>query len=137
MESIGRLMGTVRKVDTSRSRDCIGKFLRVKIRFNVREPLMRGTFVNFPDDGKVWVDFKYESLLKYCIICGMLRHATRVCKGLQVNGMRAGKNSGDLENTFAFRGLDVETDLQGNPLGISSQSKASAGLNGGQKSSER
>lgn len=56
--SIGGLVGTVKKVDRSGSKDCIGRFLRVKIRFNVREPLMRGTFVNFPNDGKVWVDFK-------------------------------------------------------------------------------
>ncbi|KAM1040976.1 hypothetical protein ACFX13_030941 [Malus domestica] len=52
-ESIGGLMGTVRKVDKSGSRDCIGRFLRVKIRFNVREPLMRGTYVDFPDDGRI------------------------------------------------------------------------------------
>ncbi|KAM1223595.1 hypothetical protein ACFX2G_043554 [Malus domestica] len=56
-ETIGGLIGTVRKVDKSGSRDCIGRFFRVKVRFNVREPLMRGTFVNFPDEGKVWVDF--------------------------------------------------------------------------------
>lgn len=70
VESINGLMGTVRMVDKTGSRDCIGRFLRVKIRFNVLEPLMRGTLVNFPDDGKVWVDFKYESLPKYCLICG-------------------------------------------------------------------
>lgn len=64
-EAIGGLMGTVRKVDTTGSRDCISRFLRVKIRFNVREAFMRGTFVDFPDEGTIWVDFKYESLPKY------------------------------------------------------------------------
>lgn len=40
-ESIGGLIGSVRKVDKSGSHDCIGRFLRVKIRFNVCEPLMK------------------------------------------------------------------------------------------------
>lgn len=52
-ESIGGLIGTIQKVDTSGSQYCIGRFLRVKICFNVREPLMRGTFVHFPDEGMV------------------------------------------------------------------------------------
>lgn len=63
---------------------------------------MRGTFVNFPDEGKVWVDFKYESLPKYCLICGLLGHPTRVCKDLQVDGMRDDESSRDMEEAFAF-----------------------------------
>lgn len=35
-EAIGGLMGTIRKVNTSRSHDYIGRFLRVKIHFNVK-----------------------------------------------------------------------------------------------------
>lgn len=53
VESIRGFMGNVRKVDTSGSRDCIRRFLLVKICFNVRELLMRGTFVKFPDEGTV------------------------------------------------------------------------------------
>lgn len=52
-ESIGGRMGCVWKVDTSVIRDCIGRFLQVKVCFNVCEPLMHGTFVNFLDGGKV------------------------------------------------------------------------------------
>lgn len=46
-------MSCMRKVDTSVIRDCIGRFLRVQVSFNVCESLMHGTFVNFLDDGKV------------------------------------------------------------------------------------
>lgn len=79
-ESIRGILGTVRNMDTSVSRDSIGRFLQVKIRFNVCEPLMHGMFVNFLDEGTVWVNFKYESLPKYCLICGIMGHATRVYK---------------------------------------------------------
>lgn len=128
-------MGTVRKVDTSGSRDCIGRFLRVKISFNVHEPFIRGTFVKFPNDGKVWVDFKYESLPKYCLICGMLGHPTRVCKDIQNSGRADGDGLGDQDDTPSFRGL--ETDLRGKPLGSSSRSKVSVGSNGVRKSAWR
>lgn len=43
--AIGELVGMVLKVDRSVSKECIGRFLRVKVRFNVKEQLMRGTYV--------------------------------------------------------------------------------------------
>lgn len=130
-------MGKVRKVDKLGSRDCIGRFLRVKISFNVREPLMRGTFVNFLDDGKVWVDFKYEMLPKYCLICGILGHATRVCKESQTDGKDEGESSGKRKEEYGFSGLDVTTDLRGNPLNYGGINKAHLGSNNGRWSSDR
>ncbi|RXI03172.1 hypothetical protein DVH24_003824 [Malus domestica] len=52
----------------------------VRIRFNVREPFMRGTFANLTKDEVIWSDFKYKCLPRYCLICGLLGHVTRVCK---------------------------------------------------------
>lgn len=114
-QSIGGLMDTIMKVDTFVSKDCIDRFLRVKIRFNVREPLMKDTFISFPDDGTVWVDFKYEYLPKYCLICGVLGHSTRVCKELNIEGdyMESKKAQ---EGMYAFKGLDAEFDLRGKSL---------------------
>lgn len=37
---------------------------------------MRGTQVEFPDEGNLWVDFRYEGFLDYCLICGKIEHAT-------------------------------------------------------------
>lgn len=68
--TIGGVIYTIVKVDKDDGRDCIGRFLRVKITFDVREPLMRGTNVEFPDDETMWVDFRYEGLPSYCLICG-------------------------------------------------------------------
>ena len=109
-EAIGGLLGHVRKVDTFVSCDCIGRFLQVKVWFNVREPLMRGTFVNFPDEGNVWVDFKYEALPKYCLICGCLGHATRVCRELQDGVLDEGRSMMDPGIRMPYQGLDAVTE---------------------------
>ncbi|KAM1120135.1 hypothetical protein ACFX2J_044046 [Malus domestica] len=135
-ESIGSLMGEVRSVDKTGSRDCIGRFLRVKIGFNVREPLMRGTFVTFPDDGKIWIDFKYESLPNYCLICGKLGHPTRMCKDTLDKQTEPEDYPKTSNEAFAFRGLDAVSDLRGNPLGPGTRSRASSGSNGGRSGSE-
>ncbi|KAM2511008.1 hypothetical protein PS1_035441 [Malus domestica] len=136
-ESIGGLLGTVKSVDKSGSRDCIGRFLRVKIKFNVREPLMRGTFDNFPDEGRMWVDFKYEGLPKYCLICGLLGHATRVCRGSQDLGKSDGEPIEDLGEGLAFKGLDALTDLRGKPLGVGGSARTPRGSSGGRMDSGR
>ncbi|KAM1292011.1 hypothetical protein EV2_019582 [Malus domestica] len=130
-ESIGGLMGTVRKVDKSGSRDCIGRFLRVKIRFNVREPFMRGTFVDFPDDKRIWVNFKYEALPKYCLMCGMLGHTTRAYTETREEGVKEGESSGELNDGLGFKGLDAVIDLWGNHIGSWARSKGFRGSNGG------
>lgn len=38
--AIDGLLGTVLTVDRSASKECIGRFLRTKVRFNVKELLM-------------------------------------------------------------------------------------------------
>ncbi|KAM1745806.1 hypothetical protein ACFX11_012503 [Malus domestica] len=134
-EPIGRLIGTVRMVDKTGRRDCIGRFLRVKVRFNVREPLMRGTFVSFPDDGKIWIEFKYEALPNYCLLCGMLGHPTRVCKELQTAELVDDEIPKGKEEALVFRGLDAVMDLRGNPLGAGTRSRASQGSSGGRRNS--
>lgn len=136
-EAIWGLMGTVCTVDISVSRDCIGRFLRVRIRFNIREPLMRETFVNFPDDGRLWVDFKYEALTKYCLICGLMGHATRSCMNCSTDDRVVGRNSMHREDKLSFRGLDAVMDLRGNPLRTGFQGGGVVGSNDGSNSLRR
>ncbi|KAM2067542.1 hypothetical protein ACFX1T_043869 [Malus domestica] len=136
-ETIEGLLGTVKSVDKTGSKDCIGRFLRVKIKFNVWEPLMRGTFVNFPDEGRVWVDFKYAGLPKYCLICGLLGHATRFCKGPQTFGKEDEENSEVLGEGFAFKGLDALTDLNGKPIVTGVSNRTPRGSSGGRMDSGR
>lgn len=112
-KTIGALLGTVVRVDKDDGRDCIGRFLHVKITFDVRESLMRRANVDFPDDGSMWVDFHYKGLPSYCLICGKVGHVTRWCKE-----ERLGEDTTeiDVEALFAFKGLDAEYDLRGNCL---------------------
>lgn len=71
---IKSLAGQVPEIDQSRGRDCIGRFLWVRIRMDISLLLMRGIFVGFPEERARWVDFRYESLLEYCSHCGCLGH---------------------------------------------------------------
>ncbi|KAM1386256.1 hypothetical protein ACFX2F_032738 [Malus domestica] len=107
------LVVDVIKAGKDDGRDYIGRFLQVKISFDVREPLMRGAIVEFPDDGKMWIDFLYEGLLNNCLICGKMGHVTRWCKEKTL-GERA--STEDVEAMYAFKGLDTEFDLRGNWL---------------------
>lgn len=58
-KKIGSVIGQVLTVDHSEGNECIGRFVRVHIRVDVRQPFMRGTFVEFTNDGAMWVDFLY------------------------------------------------------------------------------
>ena len=78
--AIGGLIGTVLKVDKDDGRDCIGRFLRVRISFDVSEYLMWGANVEFPNDGGIWVDFRYEgcrTIVLYVVKWDMLRGCVR------------------------------------------------------------
>lgn len=130
-------MGTIRKVDTSGGWGCIGRFLRVKIRSNIREPIIRGTFVEFPDEGRIWVDFKYESLPKYCLICRLMGHSTRVCRDLQEVNRVVGEDTGHSGGVLPYRGLDVVVNLWGNALRTVFRGAESTGSNGWRYSPER
>lgn len=105
------LIGKVVKVDKDDGRDCIGRFLRVRISFDVRELLMRGANVEFPNYGTIWVDFRYKGLLNYFLICGKVGHVTRWCK-VEKLGDKASEV--DTEALYAFKGLDAKYDLKGN-----------------------
>lgn len=74
--AIGGLIREVVKVDKDDGHDYIGRFLRVRMSVDVQEPLMRGANVEFPNDGTLWVDFRYEGLPYYYFIHGKVRHIT-------------------------------------------------------------
>lgn len=46
--------------------DCVGRFLRVRVRMDVTQPLLRRTVVPFPSIGDKEVDFRYEHLPEFC-----------------------------------------------------------------------
>lgn len=80
------------------------------------------------------MDFKYEALSKYCLICGIMGHATRVCKKFLDVDRACGMVFGNLEDNLVYYGLDAETDLWGNPLRSTFRSGGSVGSNEGRRS---
>lgn len=111
---IGSLIGRVMEVDKAEGDDCIGRFLRVRLQLDVRQPLMRGAFVQFPDEGSKWVTFRYEYLPEYCFICGCLGHPSRIC----VEKLAEDRVPADTKKEIlkSYAGLEAEEDLRGRRL---------------------
>ncbi|CAL9003580.1 unnamed protein product, partial [Prunus brigantina] len=121
-KKVGALIGRVLEVDQANGTDCIGRFLRVRIKFDVGQPLMRGTFVAFPGDGSRWIDFKYEFLPEYCLACGCLGHPSRIC--LEQHKEESCNTGERAEALLAFAGLDAVEDIRGRRLKGSMRSRS-------------
>jgi hypothetical protein len=89
-ESIGDEMGEFMEADVGDDGLAVGKFLRVKVRINIRKPLMRGIMLNV-GEGKagLWSRFEYEFLPNFCYRCGMLDHIDKYCKVNLARGEKA------------------------------------------------
>ncbi|KAL5768196.1 hypothetical protein ACOSQ2_014979 [Xanthoceras sorbifolium] len=61
-------------------KDCLGKFLRVKVRTDVTIPLKRGLRVWISEfETMVTVLFRYERLPHFYFACGLLGHSFQEC----------------------------------------------------------
>lgn len=94
-ETIGSEIGEVIEVDARPDGKAVGKYLRIKVRMNIKFPLMRGfRLEEEEDEGKMitqgpsgtpeeedknWYPFEYEFLPDFCYICGVLGHSDRMC----------------------------------------------------------
>ena len=79
-EEIGNKVGKTIEVDIDEGGSAIGKFLRIKIQFDIRKPLMRGVIMEVgPNGKKQWCPLEYEFLPNFCYICGLLGHVDREC----------------------------------------------------------
>ncbi|KAK9921712.1 hypothetical protein M0R45_030212 [Rubus argutus] len=133
-EDIGSVVGGVVDVGRASGEDCVGRFLRVRVRMDVTQPLLRRTVVPFPGIGDREVDFRYEYLPEFCQECGLIGHPTRVCDE------RLGLQQKKEENRPYKAGLRAECDIHGRRLGprggkgrwdgISSGSEASDSFSG-------
>lgn len=119
-QKIGSLVGRVLEVDQAEGEDCIGRFLRVRIQLDVEQALMRGAFIQFPDDGSKWVSFRYEHIPEYCFVCGHLGHPSRTCVE-KLNADHLSVESRE-EVLRTFSGLEAVEDLRGRRLHHGSRS---------------
>ncbi|BFG35398.1 hypothetical protein CerSpe_216720 [Prunus speciosa] len=119
--AIGSTVGEVLRVDNRDGQDCVGRFIRVRVRSDIRLPLMRRTPVTFPEVGEKIIEFRYKYLPEYCFACGVLGHATQECVKKQEASY--GKLNPEVLSHFvsAFEGLEGVINLWGKPIGSSAR----------------
>ena len=85
-EKIGADFNELIEVDVGRDGKVVGKFLWVKVKLDITQPLMRG-FILEREKKKggtgeemlkkkelLWSRFEYEHLPDFCYTCGVIRH---------------------------------------------------------------
>lgn len=79
-EIIGDEIGEFMDVDTDDGKNAVGSFLRLKVRIDIRKPLMRGVTVIVGSGGKEkWCPLAYEHLPDFCYSCGLVGHTAKLC----------------------------------------------------------
>jgi hypothetical protein len=79
-EDIGDRIGEFLEVDGVENGLAVGKYLRVKVRMSITEPIMRGTMVEVDDKGTIRsCPFEYEYLPDFCFIWNVIGHLDREC----------------------------------------------------------
>lgn len=108
-EEIGNIIGRFMEVDAGVDGKAIGKFLRVKIRMKINNPIMRVFTLDVDEvgegkkgkkkmniDGKeeeetegFWCRFEYEFLPEFCYTCGLIGHVAKKCATQLSKGEKA------------------------------------------------
>ncbi|XP_050222915.1 uncharacterized protein LOC126673007 [Mercurialis annua] len=83
--SLGSQIGVVEKVDPGATGDCIGKYLRVRVKVDISKPLKRGLKVKVQEGVVVIAGLRYERLPDLCYNCGILGHPILEC-GVKMKG---------------------------------------------------
>ncbi|KAM0852301.1 hypothetical protein ACQ4PT_051857 [Festuca glaucescens] len=88
--TIGDEVGEFMEVEVGDDGFAKGKFLRVKVRINIKKPLMRGIMLDVgKEKAGLWCRFEYEYLPDFCFRCGLLDHIDRDCKVTLARGETA------------------------------------------------
>lgn len=89
-KKLGDILGAFIEMD-SKDAHRHGKFLRINVKLDLRNPLKRGTVVRFKEKAyKVF--FKFERLPTFYFICGRLGHQIKDCEALEDMGKKVMKN---------------------------------------------
>jgi hypothetical protein len=79
-EAIGKEMGDFLSMDKDEDNTAVGRYLRIKVRIDIRKPLMRGvTLCVGKEEKSLWCPVVYEFLPDFCYTCGIIGHIDKVC----------------------------------------------------------
>ncbi|XP_058734335.1 uncharacterized protein LOC131606068 [Vicia villosa] len=80
-KKMGNILGEYVEMD-QREAHRNGRFLRVKAKIDLKQPLKRGTVIRFKEKN-LRVYFKYERLPTFCFVCGRLGHQIKDCEEIE------------------------------------------------------
>lgn len=79
-EALGDEIGVFLEADTDEGDKAVGRFLRFKVKIDIRKPLMRGmTVIADSNNVERWCPLAYEHLPDFCYVCGLLGHTDKLC----------------------------------------------------------
>lgn len=80
-EVVGNVVGEFMDVDVEENGTAAGYYLRVKVKIDIRVPILRGVNIDAEEDdgGSRWCPFEYEFLPEFCHCCGIIGHMDRHC----------------------------------------------------------
>jgi hypothetical protein len=79
-EAVGDAAGEFLEVDVGEDGMAVGEYLRVKVKLNITNPLLRGMMVHVgADKREKWCPFEYEFLPVFCYTCGLIGHDDSSC----------------------------------------------------------
>ncbi|CAD6265675.1 unnamed protein product [Miscanthus lutarioriparius] len=82
-ELMGEMIGEVLEVEANDKENAIGEFLRVKVKIDIRKPLMRGVTLDVgggEQEKMKWCPLVYEYLPDFCYTCRLIGHTDRSCE---------------------------------------------------------
>lgn len=81
-KALGCWLGEVVKVDVEKDGFAKGRYLRVRAKISIFEPLIRRARLrtSLEDLEGTWYDFTYEKIPHFCFDCGRFVHGKGVCE---------------------------------------------------------
>lgn len=86
-EAIGKEMGQFLSMDKEEDNTAVGQYLWIKVKIDIRKPLMRGvTLYVGKEEKSVWCPVVYEFLPDFCYTCGIIGHTDKACSQVLKEG---------------------------------------------------